>query len=198
MFEHAAGKTIPALDTLTANVVFTCSTGNYASGAAINGKVVDRLGLVAAVPSAALGVRDRCLVAEPFIYAIQHAGSTSAARNVSLDIKLQHGDSSGGGDMADYSTGAQPATANFYHSGLTTDMKNWTTGLVAGYSNPCHYELTGAKRYIRAVGAVTKFGVSTSTVAPSEDAVGVAMGINFREFTYSNPSPVSTSSSTST
>lgn len=195
MFEHAAGKKFSALDSLT-TLVFTCSTGSVLSGAAINGKVIDRLGLVTAVASAAggFGTKDRCLLAEPFLFGAV-PGSTSSIRNVGMDIKLQHGDSSGGGDMADYSTQDQPVTANFLNAALTTDMLNWTTGAFVANSNPCAYELTGAKRFIRAVGAMTKFGVSTSTAT---DGTPVTMGMDFREFTYSNPNPVSTSSSTST
>lgn len=194
MFEHAAGKTISAIDNLT-TLVFTCSTGSVLSGAAINGKVIDRLGLSATIAGAtALGVRDRCLGAEPFLLSAVQA-STGTKRNVSLDIKLQHGDSSGGGDMADYTTQDQPATANYLNAALTTDMVNWTTGAFVVASNPAQYELTGAKRFIRAVGIVTKFGDSTST---GTDGTPIAMGINFREFTFANPGTVSTSSSTST
>lgn len=194
MFEHACGKKIPALDNLT-TLVFTCSTGSVLSGSAINGKVIDRLGLISPVAGAAgLGTKDRCLIAEPFLFGAI-PGSTSSIRNVAMDIKLQHGDSSGGGDMADYSTADQPATANFLGAALSSEMLNWTTGTFLAFSNPCSYELTGAKRFIRAVGTMTKFGVSTST---SVDGTPVAMGIDLREFTYSNPNPVSTSSSTST
>lgn len=194
MFEQAAGKKVPALNATT--IVFTCSTGTVLSAAAINGKVIDRLGLVAGVAgSIALGVKDRCLMAEPFCFGIGLAGSTGANRLLSVDVKLQHGDSSGGGDMADYSTSDQPAQAVFFNTALTTDMVNWTTGPAIGHSNPCAYELTGAKRFIRAVGIITKFGDSTAT---GTDGMTAQLGVDFREFTYSNPNPVSTSSSTST
>ena len=194
MFEHAAGKKISGLDNLT-TLVFTCSTGTVLSGAAINGKVIDRLGLSATVAGAtALGTKDKCLVAEPFLFSAVQA-STGTKRNVSLDIKLQHGDSSGAGDMADYSTGSQPAQATYLNAALTTDMVNWTTGAFVVASNPAQYELTGAKRFIRCVGIVTKFGDSTAT---GTDGTPVSMGVDFREFTNSNPTAVSTSSSTST
>lgn len=194
MFEHAAGKKICGSTNLT-TLVFTCSTGNVLSAAAINGKVIDRLGtMVATAGATALGTRDKALCVEPFLFATVQ-GSTGTAKNVSLDIKLQHGDSSGAGDMADYTTQDQPATAQYFGSVMTTDMMNWTTGSFVVHSNPCQYELTGAKRFIRAVGVVTKFGDSTST---GTDGVPVVLGLDFREFTYANPNPVSTSSSTST
>ena len=194
MFEHAAGKTICGSNNLT-TLVFTCSSGDVASGAAINGRVIDRLGLVFATAGAvALSPRDKPYTVEPFCFA-SVPGSTSTLKNVSLDIKLQHGDSSGGGDMADYTTQDQPVTANYFNAAMTTDMVNWTTGSFIVHSNPAQYELTGAKRFIRAVGVVTKFGVSTSTAT---DGTPVVLGLNFREFTYANPATVSTSSSTST
>jgi hypothetical protein len=194
MFEHAAGKKICGSLNLT-TLVFTCSTGDVLSGAAINGKVVDRLGLVTSVAGAtALGTRDRALIVEPFCFATVQ-GSTSTLKNVGVDIKLQHGDSSGGGDMADYTTQDQPVTAQYFGTAMTTDMVNWTTGTFVAHSNPAQYELTGAKRFLRTVGTVTKFGVSTST---GTDGMPVVLGLDFREFTFSNPNPVSTSSSTST
>ncbi len=194
MFEHAAGKKICGSNNLT-TLVFTCSSGDVLSGAAINGRVIDRLGLVNPTAGAvALGTRDKALCVEPFCFATVQ-GSTSTLKNVGVDIKLQHGDSSGGGDMADYTTQDQPATANYFNAAMTTDMLGWTTGSMVVASNPAQYELTGAKRFIRAVGGVTKFGVSTST---GTDGMPVVLGLDFREFTYSNPNPVSTSSSTST
>ena len=100
--------------------------------------------------------------------------------------------------MADYSTQDQPVTAVFFSTAMSSDMQNWTTGPVIANSNPAQYELTGAKRFIRSVGTVTKFGVTTSTAALSADLMSVSMGIDFREFTFSNPNPASTTTSTST
>src|SRR5690349_6416616 len=84
--------------------VFTCSTGDGASAAAINGREIDRLGL---------GGGRIYESAEPFIHVYTTVGSTAADQKVTLSIKLQHSDSSGGGDMADYSTGMTAADAVF-------------------------------------------------------------------------------------
>lgn len=195
MIAERGGKQIPALDSPT--TVYTCSTGSVASGAAINGKIIDRRGLLSTNGGAyfsGLGQHDSAFTAEPFLFGWM-AGSTYTGHTITVDVKLQHGDSSGGGDMADYSTGAQPAARVFGNSGLSTDYANWSTGLIMVTNNPCDYELTGAKRYVRAVGTVTKTGHSTSTAA---DDMNVLLGIDVRQFTYSAPPDGSTSSSTST
>lgn len=196
MFEHAAGKTILALDLLSGQVG-TNSTGSYLSGADIVGKIVDRLGQLSSGGNGTglLGFRDRALCVEPFMFGHTLIGSTFAARNINAYVKLQHGDSSGGGDMADYSTQDQPVTTNWLSSALSSDQASWTTGKVVFNTNPCQYELSGAKRYIRSVGNVTKFGASTCS--SGDDLLVVAMGMTFREFTYSNPSNTTTSTASS-
>ena len=198
MYNRELGKTILGLDSLL-KTVFTCSTGDYASGADINGSIIDRAGLSSTQSGAATGVlgkNDRFLTAEPFLLGVQQAGSTAANRAVTVDVRLQHGDSSGGGDMADLTAPANLASAVFLNTALTTDMQNWTSAPVKVYSNPVSYEIGAAKRYIRAVGKVTKAGLSTSTAAA--DTMNVMLGIRFGEPTASPPANVTTSSSTST
>lgn len=167
--------------------VFTCSTGDVLSGAAINGRVVD----LETLPG---GRRFR--VANPYINVYSTVGSTGADKKTTLAIKLQHGDSSGGGDMADYSTGQQPADAAFNTTGDSTTMQNWSTG-TQFYSHAGSYEISAAKRYLRAVGTWTRGGSSTSTAAGSVDYAFLNMGIAFQEADR-DPSAYSTSTSTST
>ncbi len=196
MFEHAQGKTILAFDSLTGQVG-TNSTGSVLSGADINGKVIDRLGLLTSGPNGT-GIftpRDRGLIAEPFMFGHSFLGSTVAARNVNVFVRLQHGDSSGGGDMADYSTQDQPATANWLSGTLSTDQATWTTGKIVYFTNPCSYELTGSKRFIRVVGNMVHGGASTCS--SGDDLFNFALGLTLREWTYSNPTLVTTSSASS-
>src|SRR5574343_913379 len=102
MINRLHGKSEPGI--AVQQKVFTCSTGDVLSGAAINGRVIDRLGLG----------RNRIYeTAEPFIHVYTTVGSTAADQRVTLSVKLQHGDSSGGGDMADYSTGMTAPDVNF-------------------------------------------------------------------------------------
>ncbi len=197
MIASRGGKQFQALDTV--RTVYTCSTGDVASGAAINGVVFDRLGLVSSVAVARrFGKNDYGFNVQPFCWVWTTVGSTQINRTLQIDVKLQHGDSSGGGDMADYSTQDQPATSVLWNGAMTTDMQNWSTGVSIHGSNPCDYELTGAKRYIRAVGIVTKVGNSTSTAAGSIDLANALLGITLEDYTYSYPAAASSSSSTST
>jgi hypothetical protein len=136
----------------------TCSTGNQApfgtgttgnvvqssQGAeGIAGRVIDRL--------SDLYTKDLPLVAAPFTHLYSSRGSTAADRKITLGVKLQHGDSSGGGDMADYSTQAQPDDKNFFSTARTTEMIAWSTGALRLMSNASYYDLRAAKRFIRAV-----------------------------------------------
>jgi hypothetical protein len=87
---------------------------------------------------------------------------------VAIGVKLQHGDSSGGGDMADYSTDCQvPDRVFFGSSARTTDMKQWdgshSTGPLYGCSHTAVYDLRGAKQYLRAGVRVGKELVTTET-----------------------------------
>lgn len=191
MINRLTGFTVPGV--AVQQRAFTCSTGDVLSGAAINGRVIDRLGL-------GRGRIFEC--AEPFIHAYSTVGSTAADARVTLSIKLQHGDSSGGGDMADYSTGMQAPDANFRTTAESTAYQNWSTG-VQFYSHNSDYNVTAAKRYVRAVGVFTRGGSSTSTAASSIDNMYVTMGINFScpdhaDSQSGSLSSTSTSTSTST
>ena len=167
--------------------VFTCSTGDVLSGAAINGRIIDRLGL---------GANRIYETAEVALNAYTTVGSTSAIKNITLSVKLQHGDSSGGGDQADYSTGYQNTDQNFFTSADTTTLQNWSTGVMA-IGHQSWYNAIAAKRYVRAVGTITKGGPTTSTAAGSIDAVWSNLVVRFGGADHS-PSVSSTSTSTST
>jgi hypothetical protein len=169
--------------------VFTCSTGDVLSGAAINGRVIDRLGLG----------RNRVYEhAIPFISAYTTVGSTAGDARVTLSIKLQHGDSSGGGDMADYSTGMQAADASFRTTAESTAHQNWSTG-PQFWAHQSHYNVIPAKRYVRPVGIWTRGGSSTSTGAGSIDYNYVSLGVMFSGPDHAGEAlTTSTSTSTST
>lgn len=199
MFHRTIGRTIVSSDNV--QKVFTCSTGDVASGAAINGAVIDRLGLGGAAGSNVVSKFDTAEVAEPFIFAWSTFGTTAANQLVSVTVKIQHGDSSGGGDMADYAAagGTMPPTArNYFTTAQTTDYKSWTTGVQKYTNNPGGYSISAAKRFIRTVGAVTKTFGATSTSATGGDQLNAIMGISFRGFTFEPPVLDTTSSSTST
>lgn len=166
---------------------FTCSTGDVLSGAAINGRVIDRLGL---------GGARIYETAEPFITAYTTVGSTAADKKLTLSVKLQHGDSSGGGDMADYSTGMTNADQNFWTTAESTAYQNWSTG-VQFFAHESWYNVIPAKRYVRPVGVWTRGGSSTSTAAGSIDYMYVNLGVRFGGADV-DPPTTSTSTSTST
>jgi len=185
MINRSIGIYVPGA--AVTNVVFTCSTGDVASGAAVTGKVIDRLGL---------GANRIFEQAEAAVSCHTTAGSTGTDKKVTLSIKLQHGDSSGGGDMADYSTGYQSADQNFFTTAETTPLQNWSTGPLA-VAHQSWYNVIPAKRYIRAVGTVTKNGISTSTAAGSYDRFFTDLHVRFGTADY-NPPSLTTSTSTST
>lgn len=134
------------------------------------GIVIDRLG-------PALGAMYN--VAFPAGHFHASAGSTETNRRLSLGVKLQHGDSSGGGDMADYSTQNQPAQRNYFGTGRTSDMQNWdetySTGPLYAQSNAAYYDLRAAKRYIRVAVPVYKDKVTTETSGDEPARVGAAL-----------------------
>jgi hypothetical protein len=170
------------------NRVFTCSTGDLLSGAALNGRVVDRLGL------GGNRIYENCEVA---MTAQTTVGSTAADKKITLSVKLQHGDSSGGGDMADYSTGQTNPDQSFWTTAESTAYQNWSTGVMA-FAHQSWYNIIPAKRYIRGVGVATKGGTTTSTAAGTVDQVLVDLNLTFRKSDVSAPQTLSTSTSTST
>lgn len=150
----------------TANVV-----GAAAGTAGVAGRVVDRL----------FDATERFPVACPFTHFYATRGSTEANRQVTLGVKLQHGDSSGGGDMADYSTQSQPDDKVFFGTARTSDFKSWdasySTGPFRGATNQAYYDIRGAKRYIRAVHFVTKNRVTTES--SGDEGARLSGGIAF-------------------
>ena len=138
-------------------IVPDCATGGDAtSGGVLVGAIVDRLALGAA-----------------FTHAIpsftgQYPGTTSTqgARYITLLTKMRHGDSSGGGDLADMSTGLIPDPMPFYTSqGESTDWKGWSTGLQRMQFSHKAYPLMGAKRFLAPAVIVQRIGATTATAA---------------------------------
>lgn len=171
------GKTLQALEDY---VVITCSTAgqvqvstvNVVAAAAettVNGRVIDRLGDE---------LMTRYYYAEPFAYLWATRGSTEADRLLSLGVKLQHGDSSGGGDMAEFSTGSRPAVRSFFSSVQTTPMASWSTGPIYGQSIPGFYDLRPAKRFIRVTAQPKKNRVTTES--SGDESFHVGGGLSFR------------------
>lgn len=182
-------RPINAFATSALTVSFTCSTGDTASASTGYSDILDRL---------ALGSDGPGIYCVPVVYAYTTVGSTQADKQMKVNVKLQHGASSGGGDMADWSTGAQPATRTYFSTVMSTDMQNWTTG-VSGqkfHSNPCAYDLVGANRFVRIAYQFIKNGYTTSTAAGSLDRLYVGGEVAFGQAEF--PSADTTSSSTST
>jgi len=188
------GKTVPGLSAVT--TVYTCSSGSVASGSAVNGDIIDRLG----VKTRQLSPGEVYNVAEPFASIFSTAGTTFANRRTSLQVKLQHGDSSGGGDMADLVTAASTApgrTLLQWTTAVSTDYSAaWSTGTVQMGSLSQSYNLSQfCKRYLRPVAIATLPGNTTGV----GDVFYINMGVRFSE-AYSKPSNQgiwSTSTSTS-
>ena len=181
---------IKVVEAVSAQRVFSCTTGDVVSTSAINGSVIDRLGLGRLYT---IGV--------PFAVARQVLGSTEVDQKVTIAVKLQHGDSSGGGDMADYTTRNQPDDAIFNTSAMTTPIAAWSTDPARMESAEGAYPLVAAKQYVRPVITVTINSETTATASGEE--VDVSGGIIF-EIADENPGrvhgrvPFSTSTSTST
>ena len=135
-----------------------CNTGglNGASGGGtINGQIINRLGLPRNFRHAS-----------PFLTGSGFS-TTEANNKITVLVKMQHGDSSGGGDMADYTTHSQPDDVVHGASARTTPMAGWTTEINTIYTRPAGYDIVPAKQFIRSVATVTLPGVTTSTVAAS-------------------------------
>lgn len=153
-------------------IIITCSTANQilaatgnvvAHAVAINGRVLDRLDT-----QYGGGILTKATVGA---YLWASRGTTEADRKLTLALKLQHGDSSAGGDAADYSTGQQPADQIFFTSVQTTVMANWSTGAYFG-EEAGQYDVTAAKRYLRTVVTPTKNRVTTESSGDESMHVG--------------------------
>jgi hypothetical protein len=137
-------------------------------------------------------------VAESFATIFTTLGSTFANRRLTVVTKIQHGDSSGAGDMADLINAvstAPYATASYWSTAMTTEHTNWTSGLQYAAGLSPSYELGQfCKRYIRPVSIVTVPGNTTG----AGDVWYVNMGVRFSEPWSSPPIASTTSTSTST
>lgn len=138
-------------------LVLDCATGgDSTSGGNINGNIID----LQALPA-------RFTHAQPVI-AAQLPGTTSTAggSRIKLEVRLQHGNSSGGGDMANLSTDMLPDNPQAYYSTeMSTDHKSWSTGVIRVQYAPKCIPLLAADRFIRVQGVVTRVGIATSTAA---------------------------------
>lgn len=192
------------IPTLQRQVMYFCSTGDSTSGA---GGDITGLGTVLVASGGAivdlLALPERYNMAEPFINVYSTIGTTDASKLVSIVCRLQHGASSAGGDMADFSTGSTgtwPVARNLFTTAETTTMVHWTTGAIMLSSNPGGYDINGANRYLRTVGNVTlSTGYRTSTsTAGSVDNMYVTGGIRLGQCQPEPPANDACSTSTST
>lgn len=142
------------------------STTFAATGSA--GRIVDRLGDMMTARYYAAGVYAN-------IYSSR--GSTEADRKVTLSVKLQHGDSSGGGDMADYSTQNQAADQIFWTTIQTTPMVSWSTAPFYGQTNQSYYDLKAAKRFVRTVVFASKNRVTTESSGDEGSRIGTVLAL---------------------
>jgi hypothetical protein len=162
-----AGSTSPALNKInsTADVIAQGNTETTAYGV-----VIDRIGPL---------VGARYNVAMPAAHYHASAGSTEADRKITIGVRLQHGDSSGGGDMADYSTQNVQAARQYFSTARTSEMKNWdaslSTGALFAHSAPTYYDLRAAKRYVRVAIPVFKNRVTTESSGDEPARVGAAV-----------------------
>lgn len=145
----------------TGNVVQSSTAAN-----GVSGRIIDRIsdGLVSRYP-----------VAQVLAWLNSTRGSTELNRQLTLGVKLQHGDSSGGGDMADYSTGSAPVDQTFFTTARSTDHAAWSTGAFIGQTNPATYDLRAAKRYLRPVVFATKNKVTTESSGDESFHIGAAI-----------------------
>lgn len=153
--------TLGALSTVDRGKLFVAG---MASG---NGRIIDRLRFP-------IGARYGAVAIGAYIASTR--GSTEADRKLGVGVKLQHGDSSGGGDLADYSTGNQPDDRQYFSTARTTDMLQWdeaeSSGEVFAVSNPGYYDLRAAKRYLRVVARAGKSRVTTESSGDEQCRVG--------------------------
>ncbi len=156
----------------TGATVFASTANTVVSGVAANGRVIDR-----STRSSSPDVPAGTLYSVAMIGGLWNStrGSTEADRKMTLAIKLQHGDSSGGGDMADYSTQFQQDDRVFFTTVQTTDLNNWSTAPFIGTTNPTYYDLRAAKRYIRTVLTGTKNRGTTESSGDEQSRVSATI-----------------------
>lgn len=139
------------------HIVLDCATGgDSTSGGVFDGSVID----LEAFPS-------RFTHLQPVIAGtLPGTTSTAGGSRILLDVRLKHGDSSGGGDAANLSTDQLPASPQVYYAtDMSTDHPSWSTGTIRVQYSPEPIPLLSAKRYVRTSGQVTRIGISTSTAA---------------------------------
>jgi hypothetical protein len=159
-------KMVQTIDNTT--VSYTSSpAGTIRSGCTISsGRLIDRT---------LLGRGYNAVV--PFLIANGNQ-STSLDAKVTLGVHLYHGDSSDGGDLAEYSTHNRPDDAVFMSSAMTTSYTNWTTGDKHCQSNSKVYDLRGANRYI-ALGARPTINTNATSTTASGNLLNIAGGLAF-------------------
>ena len=159
---HYTGQAIQGkADTL----VMDCATGGGATaGGTITGSIVDRLALAR--------VFTHC---QPFVIGSGLTNTSTAGLKVAkLDVYLQQGDSSGGGDMLELDSGLRVVQQQIFNSGeLTTDYKVWATGAIRVQHTGAAYALLGAKRFLRTAAIVTRLGLSTATTGANDLTVSL-------------------------
>lgn len=139
------------------HIVLDCATGgDSTSGGIFDGNVID----LEAFPS-------RFTHIQPLIGGtLPGTTSTLGFSRVLLDVRLKHGDSSGGGDAVNLSTDQLPATPQgYYTTEMSTDHPSWSTGTIRVQYSPEPIPLLSAKRYVRISGQVTRIGIATATAA---------------------------------
>lgn len=185
----STGVVTPIADT-TADALITAAgeTTGY-------GRVIDRL-------RQPLGAHYQVATVNSWVASTR--GSTEADRKLTIGIKLQHGDSSGGGDMADYSTGSQPSDRQYFSTARSTDHVSWdaseSTGPVYAPSYAGYYDLRGAKQYIRVAVPVLKNKITTESSGDEQSRVGAAIAFAAADnlpVLVDSTGPYSTSTSTS-
>jgi hypothetical protein len=166
------------------------STGYGSSGGTgITGRIIDRLN----EPF----ITARYTVAQPFAYLESTRGSTEANRFLAINVKLQHGNSSGGGDMADLSTGSQAADQVLFSTAQSTVMASWSTGAVRAMSPQVYFDLRPAGRYIRAVVSAFKNRQTTESSGDESFHVGASIALLGGDVVIQNPWTSAGSSTTS-
>lgn len=140
------------------------------------GRVVDRTRFP-------LGTKYDGVVAQSWVTSTR--GSTEADRKITIGCRLQHGDSSGGGDMADYPTTSTQSgvptqvVRQYFSTARTTDMLAWdateSSGALYAPSNPSFYDIRNAKRYVRVAVPVQKNRVTTESSGDEQSRVGASL-----------------------
>jgi len=142
-----------------------------------NGSVIDRLALGQAFSHA-----------QPFVFGegLSNTGSTGGQKRVLLDVFLKHGDSSGGGDLAEVDTGLRTAQQVNFSTAGTTGEYTYTTGTIRVQHSANPYPLLGLKRWIAPAAIVERAGVVTSTAAGG--LLTMSMGVNMLQCDEEPPS----------